>query len=85
MSFIYKNFQKYCTDVENAQDEEEGDNSARGGKEKEKRPDYEAFKKLKDVNGKTGDQIVCSLLSACFVEDLKPVELHLAKYLECCF
>lgn len=82
MSFIYKNFQKYVNAAENkgGEDDDEGDNSARD--KKNKRPDPEAFKKLREVNGKTGDQIVSSLLSACFVEDLKRIENHLSKYLE---
>jgi len=32
------------------------------------------------VNGKSGDQIVCSLLSSVFDEDTKKVEQHLADY-----
>jgi len=32
------------------------------------------------VNGKSGDQIVCSLLSSVFDDDTKKVEQHLADY-----
>lgn len=85
ISLTYKNFQKFCAEVQNASSpDDEGEEGARASKPQDKRPDYDLFKKLKDVNGKTGDHIVCQLLSACFVEDLKPVEAHLARYLECC-
>jgi len=60
ISLTYKNFQKYCGDVKNAQSPDiEDEEGAQAVKPKDVKPDYDLFKKLRDVNGKTGDHIVC--------------------------
>lgn len=81
-SSLKKNFEQYCIDYKTAleAEEEEGDEIKNADKAVNKRPDYDLYSKLKRNNGKTGDQIVCSLLSSVFDEDTKKVEKHLADY-----
>lgn len=80
---LKKNFEQYCIDYNTAMEaEEEGEEVNADEKAANKRPDYELYTTLKQVNGKTNDQIVCSLLSSVFDEETKKVEQHLARYFE---
>ena len=55
MSFLFKNFQQFCTDYKEAQEELESEEGPRAETAKDKRPDYDLYKKLKEVHGKNGD------------------------------
>ena len=81
-SQLKQNFEQYCIDYKTAQEaeQEEGNDMSPEDKAVNKKPDYELYTNLKKVNGKTGDQIVCSLLSSVFDEETKKVEQHLADY-----
>lgn len=81
---LKKNFEQYCIDYNTAleAEQEEGEELDSAEKAVNKRPDYELYSTLKQVNGKRGDQIVSSLLSSVFDEETKKVEQHLARYFE---
>lgn len=83
-SALKKNFEQFCMDYKTAleAEQEEGEDEAGGHRAADRRPDYELYRKLRDVNGKSGDQIVASMLSSVFDEDTKKVEEHLARYFE---
>ena len=51
-------------------------------KVEEKKPNLELYQKLKERNGKQGDQILSSLFSKVFEQDLELLEKHLTVYLE---
>lgn len=55
-------------------EQEEGNDVNAEDKAVNKRPDYELYTNLRKVNGKTGDQIVSSLLSSVFDDETKKVE-----------
>lgn len=61
-------------------EQEEGEEMDNADKAANKKPNYELYQTLNKVNGKSGDQIVCSLLSSVFDDDTKKVEQHLADY-----
>lgn len=81
-SQLKQNFEQYCIDYKTAleAEQEEGNDVNAEDKAVNKRPDYELYTNLRKVNGKTGDQIVSSLLSSVFDEETKKVEQHLADY-----
>lgn len=81
-SQLKQNFEQYCIDYKTAleAEQEEGNDVNAEDKAVNKRPDYELYTNLRKVNGKTGDQIVSSLLSSVFDDETKKVEQHLADY-----
>lgn len=81
---LKKNFEQFCCDYNTAleEEQEDGEEEASGAKAADRRPDYELYRRLRDVNGKSGDQMVASMLSSVFDEDTKKVEEHLARYFE---
>ena len=85
-SALKKNFEQYCIDyntaLEAAEEEAEEQQSSPTEAAEKKRPNYELYQNLKNVNGKYGDQVVASLLSSVFDDDTKKVEQHLARYIE---
>lgn len=74
------NFEQYCRDYQSAVDELAGNEEAQ--KPEEKKPEYELYQKLKEVNGKKGDELVSAFLSQVFDEDTKKIEQHLLDYLQ---
>lgn len=61
-------------------DEEQESREEHTEKAKDKKPDYDLYKKLANVNGKKGDEVVTSFLSSVFDEDTRKIEEHLVRY-----
>ena len=74
------NFDTYCSTIKQL-GEVEDDEETKQLTPDQVKPDYDLFKELKTVNGKTGDQILASLLSRVFCEETAKVEAHLTNYL----
>lgn len=47
-----------------------------------KKPEYELYQKLANVNGKKGDEVISALLSSVFDEDTRKIEQHLTRYFD---
>lgn len=81
---LKNNFEQFCRDYQAALDEEMEvpKEEFQGEKAIDKKPDYEVYKTLTEVNGKKGDEIVASFLSQVFDEDTRKIEEHLARYFD---
>jgi len=81
-SALKSNFEQYCMDYQNAQEEESEAREEHTEKAKDKKPDCELYQKLANVNGKKGDEVVASFLSSVFDEDTRKIEQHLTRYFD---
>lgn len=81
-SLLKSNFEQFCRDYQTALEEEMETDDFQGEKAPDKKPDYDLYKRLSELHGKKGDEVVASLLSTVFDEDTKKIEEHLARYFQ---
>ena len=79
---LSENFAEYCMLMDREDRPEEEEEGEEPKKVEEKKPNLELYQKLKERNGKQGDQILSSLFSKVFEQDLELLEKHLTVYLE---
>jgi hypothetical protein len=84
---IKDNFNSFCQHAKDLKEKEEQQQEAAEDEEKEVEPPTEwnetdSMKRLKDTNGKKGDEILYTLLSQVFDEEEKIVSNNLMNYIE---
>lgn len=82
-TLLKQNFEQFCRDYEMALEQEQNNPDADATElAGTKKPEYELYQKLANVNGKKGDEVISALLSSVFDEDTRKIEQHLTRYFD---